>query len=143
MPALLSVRLWLSEHKMLLAGLIVVLVMASLFSAQLLRVFDDLTNSRERLGVVESFHHKQWFTGADDPLFYVRLANGELVLTNPPPGTRFVRGASVRVEEREFASGRREYSFLEYANAASDPAIHSDTVRSPLRAPHGARHRER
>jgi hypothetical protein len=122
-PALLSVRVWLSEHKLFVAALVVVVLMA-FYSAGLHRLYDQVTASHERLGVLESLHHRQWFTGAQDPLFYVRLATGELVLVDPPPGTPFIKGAPVTVMEREFASGRRNYTFIAYTKAAPNSTLH-------------------
>ena len=142
-PALLSVRVWLSEHKLFAVALIVVVLIAS-YSAGLYRPFDRITASRERPGVLESLHHRQWFTGAEDPVFYVRLASGELVLVAPPPRTPFRKGAPVTVMEQEFASGRRKHTFIAYSKAASNSTLHPDArVNSVLNQLPSARAGER
>jgi hypothetical protein len=95
--------------------------------------FDRAVESRERVGVLEALHQIQGNTGSNYSMFYVRLAEGQLVSVVAPEMTPFVKGRPVRVIESTTGLGRVSYGFAGYADAASNSTAETDARKSGAR----------
>ena len=98
-----------------------IMVLAAMFGSSIYRAFDSEISTHEIIGVLESTHYVQWHTGTQDPIFIIRLPNGEHIHVKPVFKIPIVIGASTRILERKLTSGEKEYSFIGYQELTIQP----------------------
>lgn len=84
--------------------------------------------------MLEALHQVQGAYGSQVSVFYVRLADGDLISVDAPALTPFTQGARVKVLEHIKESARKSYVFVGYLDPGSNPAAGSDALKTGVRS---------